>query len=125
MQLRFDGEVSELCAQALEEAKTNPLWTRALEPLLPIDLPPIGSFEDEVVCDIDLAEAAVARNGFTDGSGLEPTNPRIRRCGWSAAIVTENGDSLKHGYGPLPLWVQTVPVAEMFAVPDSSMDVVR
>ena len=43
VQLRFDGEVSHLCAQALDDAKTNPLWIRALEALPPVDLPPIGS----------------------------------------------------------------------------------
>ena len=103
---------------ALSEKETSLLWTRCLLELpenLAEQLPPIGSLDDavdEIVGD----RLELSRNAAIDGSGLDPLTPALRRCGWAAAFVDEDGRPLRQAYGPLPMQRQTVPCAELFAL---------
>ena len=54
---------------------------------------------------------------YLDGSGMNPTEPRLRRCGWSAVMISDDTYEVIYAlYGPLPRWPQTVPHSEHYAL---------
>ena len=67
---------------------------------------------------LEVGDSSVPWSGtlFLDGSGYEPTQPELRRCGWSMVMVDEEGALVRATYGPLPGAHQTVPRAEHFAL---------
>ena len=53
---------------------------------------------------------------FVDGSGYQPRWAVLRRCGWAAIQLNDDGSLKAAMYGPLPGEDQTVPTAEHFAL---------
>ena len=53
---------------------------------------------------------------YTDGSGMAPSWPELRRCGWSVVQLGDNGMPIRAIVGPLWGPIQTVGRAERFAV---------
>ena len=108
-------KVEHLCSIARQEQASNPVWTRGVA-LLPPDavLPPLGTSDDFER--LVVAPGCLGINAFIDGSGMCPKIPALRRCGWSVVFVEIDGSILQARYGPLPLWSQTVPCSELFAL---------
>ena len=55
---------------------------------------------------------------YTDGSGLEPQWPELRRAGWAWVLYDSSGEEAVRRAAPLTGWHQTVPRAETYAVLD-------
>ena len=112
--LRSECDVDCYVAGAIVEMHTEPLWTRGLLPLALVLVPALGDDSDFkiVILDPEFQDG----DGYVDGSGLDPTHERLRRCGWAAALMDDDGNPRRFQYGPLPGSVQTVPKAEMYAL---------
>eukprot|EP00959_Pyramimonas_sp_CCMP1952_P179505 3752833-Pyramimonas_sp.AAC.1 len=53
---------------------------------------------------------------YPDGSGMAPSWPELRRCGWYVVHLGDNGMPIRALIGPLWGPIQTVGRAERFAV---------
>ena len=53
---------------------------------------------------------------FIDGSGYQPKRAALRRCGWAAVQLHEDGSLKAAMFGPLPGKDQSVPTAEHYAL---------
>ena len=51
-----------------------------------------------------------------DGSGNEPLFPELNRIGWAAAMVNDQGVDVGSAFGPVPVLVQEIGAAELWAL---------
>ena len=116
--LREAPDFQQLLAAYAENPDLD-CWSSGLLPRPKIpEMPPLGSDSDSVT----VGAEGVSPLCFTDGSGMDPKTPSIRRCGWSYAFVTEEGRLLSGAYGPLPGDSQTTPRAELYALYKALLD---
>ncbi len=104
-----------------EHASLPCFWLRGLPPLAWTYRPAMAPTQGEVVyLGGSPTKPVVLGAGdivATDGSGGSfSSEPRLRRCGWGFVVLTPGLAVRSCGWGPLHLWKQTVPLAELQAV---------
>ncbi len=109
---------ASIIREAWNVGECDPLFSRALAPPFDHLLPPLGEvsswkWQSRLG---GIKDVRISGHVFTDGSGFHPRDPLLRRAGWGALQIDQDGDILWEMWGPLPMLPQTVPAAELFAV---------